>query len=309
MFHIIGVDGRQYGPASADQIRNWIAEQRANSNTPARRADETEWKTLGTLPEFATIFNPPPSFSTTQPPIRGGTAEAERIAQEILARDYDLRVFDCLSRAWDLVLSRFWLTAGVTFLIIVLIIALESIPVIGIVASLAITYVLAAGLDWFFLKLIRGHQQADVADAFVGFSVAFVPLMLFSIVAQVLVSVGFLLCILPGIYLLVAWLMLGPLLILDKNLDFWPAMELSRKVVSRHWWQFFGLFLMALLLNLLGMLACCVGLLITLPVTTAAIVYAYEDVFGNRAVAPAGLLPVQPDNPPSPDSQVPAGDI
>ena len=42
------------------------------------------------------------------------------------------------------------------------------------------------------------------------------------------------LCILPGIYLGVAWIFTEALVI-DKKLEFWPAMELSRKVVSRHW--------------------------------------------------------------------------
>ena len=32
-------------------------------------------------------------------------------------------------------------------------------------------------------------------------------------------------------------------LVIDKKLEFWPAMELSRKVITHHWWTIFGLLL------------------------------------------------------------------
>jgi hypothetical protein len=37
MFIIIGGDGREYGPATVEQIRAWIAAGRANLETPAKR--------------------------------------------------------------------------------------------------------------------------------------------------------------------------------------------------------------------------------------------------------------------------------
>jgi uncharacterized membrane protein len=74
--------------------------------------------------------------------------------------------------------------------------------------------------------------------------------------------------------------MFSHLLILDKGLDFWAAMEMSRKVVSRHWWKAFGLFLVSLLILLLGTLVFVVGVFVALPVVTAAMIFAYEDIFG-----------------------------
>jgi uncharacterized membrane protein len=124
-------------------------------------------------------------------------------------------------------------------------------------------------------------------DAFAGFSLALVPLMLASIVVQLLTFVGLLLCILPGIYLFVAWWSFTSLLILDKKLDFWPAMELSRKVVHKHWWQVFGLVIVMMLVSLAGALALFIGLFITTPIAVAASVYAYEDIFGDRGTAAA----------------------
>ena len=59
MYKIIGADGREYGPATAGQLRQWIAEGRANAQTPTLAPGALEWKPLGALPEFAGPFAPP----------------------------------------------------------------------------------------------------------------------------------------------------------------------------------------------------------------------------------------------------------
>jgi hypothetical protein len=76
MYRIIGADGREYGPVTDSQLRQWIAEGRANAQTPALAPGAPEWKPLGSLPEFAGQFAPP------APPVIGtwpGTAKGVRI--------------------------------------------------------------------------------------------------------------------------------------------------------------------------------------------------------------------------------------
>jgi hypothetical protein len=59
MYRIIGADGREYGPISADQVRQWIAEGRVNAVTSVRTEGSTEWKYLGMHPEFSMLFSSP----------------------------------------------------------------------------------------------------------------------------------------------------------------------------------------------------------------------------------------------------------
>lgn len=66
-YRIVGADGRPYGPVSVEQLRQWIAEGRANAQTQTLAEGAAEWKPLGTLPEFAGLFAPP------VPPIIGAT--------------------------------------------------------------------------------------------------------------------------------------------------------------------------------------------------------------------------------------------
>ena len=69
MYRIIGKDGQQYGPVSAEQLKKWIAENRANDQTQVQREGIAEWKPLYSFPEFAgEIRSTPPPFSTAPPP-------------------------------------------------------------------------------------------------------------------------------------------------------------------------------------------------------------------------------------------------
>ena len=93
--------------------------------------------------------------------------------------------------------------------------------------------------------------------------------------------VGFFVALVPVVYLSTAWMFTLPL-ILDKGLGFWEAMETGRKVVHRHWWQAFGLFLVVWLINLVGVMLCCVGVFLTAPLGVAALMAGYETLFSER---------------------------
>jgi serine/threonine protein kinase len=247
----------------------------------------------------------------------GPPPRIETMAREILARDYALNIGHCLSRGWSLVWGDFWPIVGISALIGVLWAFAHSSGAVfssgdgkatagGSVLGLVLSGPLMGGLYLYFLKKIRG-ERATVDTAFSGFSPRFLHLFLGSFVSMVLTTIGFFCLILPGIYLLVAWTFTLPLII-DKGLDFWSAMELSRKMVSKHWWKFLGFAIILLMLRFAGMMVLLFGLLIALPIVKAALMYAYEDIFGSLAPvanpAPAGFGPfgtqVMPGGPAKP---------
>ncbi|MGD0816427.1 MAG: protein kinase [Verrucomicrobiota bacterium] len=255
------------------------------------------------------------TIASTAPPSPPPSGEA--LAREILARGYELKIGSCLSRGWALVRGDFWPIVGITTLIVVLSFIAHSTGAVfssgdgkttaeGSVLGLLIGGPLAGGLCMFFLKRIRG-EATTVDTAFSGFSNRFLHLFLGSFVPLTLTVLGFICFILPGVYLLVAWTFTLPLVI-DKGLDFWSAMELSRKTVTRHWWKFFGFVILLLLLRLFGIVAFLVGFFIAVPIVKASMMYAYEDLFGgvsrsaNQAppmIGPSGTV-VQSAVPPMP---------
>jgi len=90
----------------------------------------------------------------------------------------------------------------------------------------------------------------------------------------------FLICLIPVVYLQVSWSFTLPLII-DKQMDFWTAMKTSWKMVGKHWWLVFGLFILVGLLNVVGVLLCCIGVLFTVPIGLGAMMYAYEIIFSS----------------------------
>lgn len=187
MFTILGADGKEYGPVTAGQIAEWIAGGRANLQTRARLAGETEWKTLGDFPEFGTR----PSSGSDEPPalspVAVGTASAPQAiaplrgtAAEISARlapqaaSFDL--FACLSRSFELWKNNFLPLVGVTLLALVVQFVANMVPLLGFFCSLLLTGVFTGGIYYYYIGKIRGEHR-DVGDIFAGFSKAFVPLM------------------------------------------------------------------------------------------------------------------------------------
>ncbi len=89
-------------------------------------------------------------------------------------------------------------------------------------------------------------------------------LALAGILIYIMTVIGFILLILPGIYLSIAYVFTLPL-IADKGMDVWDAMELSRKTVTKHWFKIFGLFFLLSLFMVVGILTLGIGLIWAVP--------------------------------------------
>ena len=78
------------------------------------------------------------------------------------------------------------------------------------------------------------------------------------------IVLGFLLFILPGIYLSVGYTY-AMLLVLDNGMSPWQAMETSRKVIHKIWWKMFGLYLGVGLITFLAAIPLGIGLIWCVP--------------------------------------------
>ena len=290
---IIGGDGKEYGPVTDADVRKWIGEGRLSAQSQAKSESDAEFRALAQFPEFAEAFGSSSAPATIAPPNRAGG----------VADDYELDLGDCISRAWALVKSDFWPIVGVSTLVVFALGAINQIfglitnPIInqmvashnfsvhGILIVLGVSMIstpvstiFMAGLFKYYLKRIRG-ESAGVGDAFSGFGPQTGQLILLSLVQTTLVLVGCLFCLIPGIYLSVAWYFALPLVI-DRGLGFWDAMQLSRRLVNKHWFIVFAAMLVFGLLAMLGIIGCGIGILVTLPIGMIALMYAYETIFG-----------------------------
>ncbi|HMC61819.1 MAG TPA: hypothetical protein VKJ01_21680 [Candidatus Solibacter sp.] len=136
---------------------------------------------------------------------------------------------------------------------------------------------LIAGMHIFTMKKLMG-RQAEFADLFNGFNY-FVPTLVASLLIGLFVFGGTLLCIIPGL-VIAAMYKFTYLFIVDKRMDFWPAMQASHSIAKNDYFGFTMFLLLMALVDLLGVLCCFVGIFITLPVTFAAITVAYQELVG-----------------------------
>jgi hypothetical protein len=272
MFFLLGVDGIEYGPYTADQIRQWMAEGRATLDTRIRRDGETESQPIRAMPEFAGLGAAAPALP---PPLEPG-----QIAASYLARNAQVDLGSAFSRAWALV----WEYPGVCMgaaVVLGISLGLAFIPLLGGLTMFVIGGPLNGGLYYLLLRRARG-EHVTPGDVFAGFSIGFLQLFLAHLIASLLTMAGLILCILPGIYLAVGYLFVLPLVI-DKRMEFWTALEVSRQVIHRHWWIMFGYAVLSLVILLLGAIACLVGLIVAIPLVMAALMYIYDDLLGPAA--------------------------
>jgi len=271
MFTIIGGDGKEYGPVSAEQVRAWLASGRANLQTKAKYAGTEEWHTLGDYTEFVS------SAATTPPPVTAaGEIDPKTYAADLIARASPLDIFDCIGRGWELLKANFGSIVGATLVVMIVACVANAIPILGYVAALLLGGVFNGGLYYFYIKKVRG-QPTDMGDAFSGFTLALGPLILTGVVVSLITFAGLICLILPGIYLAVSY-SFAYMLVIDRKMEFWAAMEVSRRVITAQWWRMFGLLIVGAIIAMLGLLGFIIGVFITVPIFIGALIYAYEDL-------------------------------
>jgi hypothetical protein len=283
VYTIIGGDGREYGPVPTDQIRSWIASGRADLNTKAKELGSDEWKTLGDFPAFsggvARAGEPPAPIAASTSPLV--SSDVDQIVGELTARAGKLDVFGCYERSWNLLKNHFWPLLGVSLLIALITAAFGFSLVPGIFLGVTLGGVFTGGLQYYYLKKVRG-ETTNLGDAFAGFTIALGTLIIASILTCLFCMVGTFLLLLPGIYLSVAY-QFTYLLAIDKKLDFWTAMEVSRRVITANWWRMFGLMLLAVPFFLMGLVCLGVGIFVAIVLVQGALVCAYEDLCNPKA--------------------------
>ncbi len=231
-YQIIGGDGRQYGPITESELRKWFAEGRLNGQSLVLREGAAEWQPLARLAQLTDLFGD----SNVPPPI-GAAASPTEWSNRILARETDVRLGECFRSGFSFLASNPGLVLGAVSLVWLLKVIMGWIPFVGGILELILAGVFTAGLYLVCLRRMRGELVA-VGDIFIGFKQACPQLILVGVLSSILSGLGFLVCLLPGLYLLVAWSFALPL-VLDKRLEFWSAMELSRKMTTRVWFQIF----------------------------------------------------------------------
>ena len=194
------------------------------------------------------------------PPLPGGV---EFVPPETI----EVRTGAWISEGWNIVKSDL-----MNFALMALLLA-----VVSNVVPIILQGAMVAGMHIVIMKKMVG-ARTEIGDLFKGFNF-FVPTLVASVLISVFVFCGMILCIIPGLVAAAA-LSFSYLFIVDRKMDFWPAMQASHAVVKKNYVGFTLFIFVAGLIAGLGLLACIVGIFITMPIYFAAITVAYRETVG-----------------------------
>lgn len=114
MYKIIGADGKEYGPVTSEQLRQWLNEGRANAQTQVQPEGATGWQPLGSVTEFADAFAarpatlaPPPAAAGAQPFAASATALVNGPAIGLMVTAGFGFAANLIAVLWSLVGSQF----------------------------------------------------------------------------------------------------------------------------------------------------------------------------------------------------------
>jgi len=133
--------------------------------------------------------------------------------------------------------------------------------IVGIL-SYPVLMPLIVGVMMMAVKHTRG-ESIEVKSMFEYYHMTGI-LSLAGLLVYIMTLLGFVLLIIPGIYLSVAYVFTLPL-VADKGLGAWDAMELSRKAVNKQWFKIAGVMGMLSIIFLLGILTLGIGLIWAIP--------------------------------------------
>ncbi len=103
-------------------------------------------------------------------------------------------------------------------------------------------------------RILLGRHLHHPADLVTSFSFALervLPLLWVSILTGVIVAIGFILVIIPGIYLLISFVIAVPVLMAEDQRGL-NALRRSRELVSQHWWHVLGAIIIAAIVAFVG---------------------------------------------------------
>jgi len=320
-YSILGGDQQTYGPYTKEDLRRLVREGRVNGDTLVIAEDSEEWRALKAYPELKDIvqaFGTDTWEKADPEPVRAAilAGSHEFPVKEIITAGWEAikaNYWNCFAAtavvmaatmgvsivasfipfvggfaavmlqgavsggAWIFFLKqirkekpviedafRIFHPGAIHLAIAAVIISIVSTLVILII-SLPFFFTFLVG----FIEVIRSGSSNNNQD----FSYLFSGMGLLG-------ALGFILAIIAAIFITSLWIFAPPL-ILDKHLDFWQAMELSRKVVMRRWIQVVIFVLANGLIMVAGLLACCFGMLFAAPLVMASFAIAYDRNFGD----------------------------
>jgi uncharacterized membrane protein len=199
---------------------------------------------------------------------------------------------------WETFKRRPWFFVGATFVILLLSGLINGLAsgidavftgsadepsIAGMIVNLGLGTLLSMGVTAFYLV---AHDNPEAADlSLLWHPQPFWKYLGMYLLVALVIAAGLILLIVPGIIFALMF-MFAPLIVIERERGPIDAMKASNRVTRGHKWPLLGLVALLILINVLGVLALVVGLLVSVPVSTLAFMHAYRSLSGRPESRP-----------------------
>lgn len=216
--------------------------------------------------------------------------------EKAMAGDYEFEIGKTISEAWErtsgskgaiwIALILYTVVVGISAVIFQNILGYQAENPLAKGWTILIVYQLLQ--NFVSLPLLAGFMMVAIKLAVntpvkptevVQYFRKIVPLIGTMLLMYVLIAIGLVLLVIPGIYLMIAYGMALPLVV-EKNLSPWQALEASRKAITHRWFSVFGFYLLLSLILLVSIIPLFIGLIWALPLAMLAFAILYRNMFG-----------------------------
>lgn len=204
----------------------------------------------------------------------------------------ELSVRECLRAGWEGFKTRPWLFIG-SYVVIFIASIIAGLPrslaeqaagniwgvgFLAFLISLGLSFLVSMGKTAFFLKAHDQPRESELSDLWHPYP--FWTFAVVSVLAGAATIVGLILLIVPGI---IIGIMFGFALyiVIEKQSRPMAALRESVALTKGNRWRLFLLGLALLGINIIGLCLLLVGLFVTLPISSLAIVHAYRMLSGS----------------------------
>ncbi|MEZ4462058.1 MAG: hypothetical protein R3E66_20530 [bacterium] len=136
-----------------------------------------------------------------------------------------------------------------------------------------ISAVLMGGYNIMWLRIVRGEEVSF--NNIMEVKPFVIPPVLTTILMQVAIFFGYLALIVPGV-ILAFGLCMTQIVVVDKNLKLVDALKGSWAITNGHKMSIFIFGILATVINVIGMIPCGLGMLVTIPMSLGALIQMYD---------------------------------
>lgn len=215
----------------------------------------------------------------------------------------DTRLGDNYGKGWKVMVSSFGILLAVTLIMAVIRAPVdmtsgneEHVGALGFILmpySIFVVGPIGMSVSWVFLKAVR-KEPVQLSDMFAVFERNYWNALGAGILAFLIIAIGFVLLIVPGIIFSVR-LAFVSYLVIDRKMDAIQALKTSWNMTRGHGWTIFGMGFLAIFIVIAGLLALIVGVFVAVMWISAAFAVLYHSVEMREGIPSAeGAAPPAP---------------